>query len=163
MDPRIAPLADIFRMNTRLFRNCLAGLTDEQAAERPSRSTNNAAYIAAHVVEARSFLLKMLGGTQPSPIWADLADARKIDEVRRFPPLAEMLDAWTRVSHGLRDRIAAMTAAELDAAVQSPFPLPVSDPSAIGLLTFFAQHDSYHIGQLAMLRKHAGLPAMQYA
>ncbi len=30
------------------------------------------------------------------------------------------------------------------------------------LLTFFVQHDSYHVGQLVLLRKHAGLPAMQY-
>jgi hypothetical protein len=44
-----------------------------------------------------------------------------------------------------------------------PFPLPISDPTALSLLTFFVQHDSYHVGQLALLRKHAGLPAMQYA
>jgi uncharacterized damage-inducible protein DinB len=34
---------------------------------------------------------------------------------------------------------------------------------ALTLLTFFVQHDSYHIGQFALLRKHVGLPAMQYA
>jgi uncharacterized damage-inducible protein DinB len=33
----------------------------------------------------------------------------------------------------------------------------------MNLLAFFVQHDSYHIGQLALLRKHVGLPAMQYA
>jgi uncharacterized damage-inducible protein DinB len=32
----------------------------------------------------------------------------------------------------------------------------------LGALTFLVQHDSYHIGQLALLRKHAGLPAMRY-
>jgi len=163
MDPRIAPLADILRMNTRLFRNCLDGLTDEQATVRPSGTTNNAAYVAVHVVEARSFLLKMLGGGQAGPIWPELEGARSVEQVKKWPPLTEIRDAWTRVSHALRDRLAVMTAAEIEARVESPFPLPVMDPSALGLLTFFVQHDSYHIGQLAMLRKHAGLPAMQYA
>jgi uncharacterized damage-inducible protein DinB len=30
------------------------------------------------------------------------------------------------------------------------------------ILTFPVQHDSYHIGQLALVRKPAGLPAMSY-
>jgi hypothetical protein len=39
MDPRIAPLTEILRLNTRLFRNCLESVTDEMAAMRPSAST----------------------------------------------------------------------------------------------------------------------------
>ena len=34
MDSRIAPPAEILRLNTTLFRNCLDGLSDEQAAAR---------------------------------------------------------------------------------------------------------------------------------
>jgi uncharacterized damage-inducible protein DinB len=32
----------------------------------------------------------------------------------------------------------------------------------LGALTFLVQHDSYHLGQLSLLRKWAGLPAMRY-
>jgi hypothetical protein len=39
MDPRIAPLTEILRLNTRLFRNCLDGISDEMAVMRPSAST----------------------------------------------------------------------------------------------------------------------------
>ena len=60
----------------------------------------------------------------------------------------------------IRHRLDAITVAELDAVAKSPFPGP--EQSVLGLLTFLAQHDSYHVGQLAMLRKHAGLPAMRY-
>jgi uncharacterized damage-inducible protein DinB len=162
MDPRLAPLTEILRLNTRLFRNCLEGVTDEKAAIRPSASTNSAAFVAAHVAEARFFLLKMLGAEQPSSLAAYLDGARGINDVKQFPPVAEIQRAWTTASHALRDRLDTMTAAELDASIASPFPLPISDPTALSLLTFFVQHDSYHIGQLALLRKHAGLPAMQY-
>jgi uncharacterized damage-inducible protein DinB len=162
MDPRIAPLTDILRLNTRLFRNCLEGVTDEKAAMQPSASTNSAAFVASHIAQSRFFLLKMLGADQPNPIAVYLGGARSIDEVERFPPLVEIQRAWTTASHALRDRLESMTATELDAPIVSPFPLPISDPTALSLLTFFVQHDSYHIGQLAFLRKHAGLPAMQY-
>jgi uncharacterized damage-inducible protein DinB len=162
MDPRIGPLTEILRLNTKLFRNCLEGVSDDAAARRPSSTTNSAAYIAVHVAEARFFLLKMLGAEQPSPIAAYLAGVRGIEDVKQFPSMAEIQRAWTTASHALRDRLEAMTAAELDARIASPFPLPVADPTTLSLLAFLVQHDSYHIGQLALLRKHAGLPAMQY-
>lgn len=162
MDPRVAPLTEILRLNTKLFRNCLDGVTDEQAAVRPSASTNSAAYIATHVAESRFFLLGMLSAELPSPLATYLKGARGIDDVKQFPPVDEIKRAWTTASHALRDRLDAITSAELDASIASPFPLPISDPTTLSLLTFFVQHDSYHIGQLALLRKHAGLPAMQY-
>ena len=137
-------------------------MTDEQAALRPSASANSAAFVAAHVAEPRFYLLNMLGAEQSSPIAAYLEGARGIDDVKRFPPMLEIQRAWTDASHALRDRLDEMTTLELDASVACPFPLPISDPTALSLLTFFVQHDSYHIGQLALLRKHAGLPAMQY-
>jgi uncharacterized damage-inducible protein DinB len=105
----------------------------------------------------------MLGAEQPSPLATYLKGARGIDDVKEFPSVAELQRAWTTASHALRDRLDAITAAELDASIVSPFPLPIGDPTTLSLLTFFVQHDSYHIGQLALLRKHAGLPAMQYS
>lgn len=161
MDSRIAPLADILRLNTRLFRNCLAGLTDEQASLRPSETTNSAAFVAAHLADSRFYLLKILGVDQPSPLATYLKGAKGIDDVKPPPPLAEIQAAWTAASHALRDRLDAMTAAELDAAVTTRF--PTANATVIGVLAFLVQHDSYHLGQLALLRKHAGLPAMSYS
>jgi uncharacterized damage-inducible protein DinB len=163
MDSRLGPLAEILRLNTKLLRNCLDGLSDEQAATRPSASTNSVAFVAAHLSDARFYMLELLGAAQPNPLGAYLKGARGINDVKQFPSLAEIQRAWTAASHALRDRLATVTAAELDGEVKPPFPVPTGDPSMLSLLTFFVQHDSYHIGQLALLRKHAGLPAMQYA
>jgi hypothetical protein len=67
MDPRIVPLGEILRLNTELFRNCLDGLTGEQASARPSLATNSAAFVAAHVADARFSLLAILGAERPNP------------------------------------------------------------------------------------------------
>ncbi len=161
MDPRVAPLADILRLNTRLFRNCLAGLTDEQANLRPSGTTNSAAFVAAHLADSRFYLLRILGVDQPSPLARYLDSAKGINDVKQSPPLAEIQAAWTAAAHALHERLEVMTAGELDAPVTTRFPMP--NATVIGVLTFLVQHDSYHLGQLALLRKHAGLPAMSYA
>ena len=160
MDPRVAPLAEILRLNTRLFRNCLDGLTEEQACARPSAATNSASFVAAHLADSRFFLLKVLGAEQPSPLARYLGGARSIDDLRQSPPLAEIQAAWTTASHALRDRVEAMTAVDLDAPLTVRFPVP--EQTVRATLAFLVQHDSYHIGQLALLRKHAGLPAMSY-
>jgi hypothetical protein len=68
MDPRLVPLADTLRLNRRLFRNCLAGLTDDKARVRPTESTNSAAFVAAHLVDSRFYTLGLLGIKQKSPL-----------------------------------------------------------------------------------------------
>ena len=160
MDARVSPLADTLRLNTRLFRNCLDGLTDEQARVRPSPTANSAAFVAAHLAESRLFILKILGVERPSPLAPYLTGRSSIDEIKTWPTLDEIRSAWTEASHALRDRVAAMSAAELDAPNSTGF--PVSDMTMLGVLAFLVQHDSYHIGQLSLLRKCAGLPAMKY-
>jgi uncharacterized damage-inducible protein DinB len=159
MDPRIAALADILRLNTKLFRNCLDGLTDERANRRPSATVNSAAFVAVHVTDARFMILRAVGASRPSP-FPSLAAVRGIEEVSGLPPLAEVQAAWTEASRALRDRLESISAAELDAPAPAGLPGPAQ--SVLGILTFLVQHDSYHIGQLALLRKHAGLPAMSY-
>jgi uncharacterized damage-inducible protein DinB len=160
MDIRIAPLADILRLNTVLFRNCLDQVTDEQAAVRPTNGTNSAAFIAAHLASSRFFLLKTLGVQEPDPL-APYVDGRKgIDDIARLPSLREVDEAWTKGAHLLRDRLDALTAADIDAPSSVAFPL--ANGTLLGTLTFLVQHDSYHLGQLALLRKYSGLPAMRY-
>ena len=160
MDSRIAPLAEILRLNTVLFRNCLDGLSDEQAAIRPTNATNSAAFIAAHLASSRFFLLKTLGVEESDPL-AQYLDGRKgIDEIAQLPPLREIEAAWSKGAHLLRDRLEMLTAADVDAPSSLKFPL--ANGTLLGTLTFLVQHDSYHVGQLSLLRKYCGLPAMRY-
>lgn len=161
MDPRVAPVAEIYRLNGWLFHNCLDGLTDAQGAARPTPATNSAAFIAAHVAESRFALAAWLGAPVENPLAAALEGAKGIDDVRELPALAEIRAAWDRASAAMTARLAELTAEELDGP--SPARFPAGGPTLLGALAFLAQHDSYHIGQLALLRKHAGLPAMRYA
>ena len=160
MDARVAPLADILRLNTVLFRNCLDGLNDEQAAMRPSGATNNAAFVAAHLTNSRFFLLKALGVEAPDPLAPYLDGQTRLDDLEKLPPLDEIQAAWTKASHLLRDRLDALTADDIDAPSDIKFPL--ANGTLLSTLTFLVQHDSYHLGQLSLLRRYCGWPAMRY-
>lgn len=161
MDSRVAPLAGLLRLNTKLFENCLTDLTEEQAMVRPSGSTNSALFVAAHMVESRYFTLKAIGTPTPCPLEKYLGQWRGIDEITEWPSFGEIRSAWVESSAALAVRLGAMSAAELDAP--SGTQMPIEDTSVLGLFAFMVQHDSYHLGQLSLLRKHAGLPAMKYS
>ncbi|HZS60170.1 MAG TPA: DinB family protein [Gemmatimonadaceae bacterium] len=160
MDQRVEPLTELLRLNTLLFRNCLIGMSDEMSRRRPTPTTNHAAFVAAHVADSRYFLLKILGAPQPSPLEAYIGSAGRLDEVQKWPTLEETHAAWTKAGHALRDRLVAMKAAELDAPCDPPF--LGEGVSRLSGLSFLSQHESYHIGQLSLLRTYVGLPAMKY-
>jgi uncharacterized damage-inducible protein DinB len=161
MDPRIPPLTGILRTNTKLFGNCLDGLTEEAARVRPSGTTNSATFVAAHLAESRFYTLKVLGAERPNPLARYLGEWRAIEEITEWPSLAQIRSAWAEATAALEARLAAITTAELNAP--SGTQMPIEDRSLLGLFAFMLQHDSYHVGQLSLLRKYAGLPAMSYS
>ena len=112
------------------------------------------------MTDSRFFLLKVLGAEQASPMEPYIGSAQRLDEVQKWPTLDETQAAWTHAGRALRDRLAVMTAAEWDCPCAPPF--LGAGVSRLSGLSFLAQHESYHIGQLSLLRTYVGLPAMKY-
>ena len=160
MDPRVQPLVAILRLNTRLVLNCLDGLTDETARARHGEGVNSALFIAAHVADSRFFILRTLGATLENPLSPYLDQAKTIDDVAEWPSLDVVREAWSAVSDAIETVLDTADPQDLDAPIDTSF--PGVDRTRLGALTFLVQHDSYHLGQLALLRKPAGLPAMSY-
>jgi uncharacterized damage-inducible protein DinB len=160
MDPRIAPLAEILRLNRKLFSNCLDGLEEDQAMARPAPDANSAAYVAAHMVESRYYLLSQMGIERKSPL-GDRVGWKSLTEITSWPSLEEVKAAWTDASDALDKRLREMTPQQADTPIETQFPLETK--STLGMLGFLVQHDSYHLGQLSLLRKTCGLPAMSYS
>ena len=160
MDTCIQPLAAILRLNQRLMVNCLDGLTDDAARRRHAEGVNSATLIAAHVTDSRFFILRLVGGSLENPLSSSLDKAKSIDDITDWPSLDTIRAAWTSVSSAIDARLEEITAEELSAPSERGF--PGVERTRLGVLTFLVQHDSYHIGQLALLRKPAGLPAMSY-
>ena len=78
--PSLAPLADLFRLNTALFRNTLASLDEVDASARPNEHTNSAAFIGGHLVETRAWMGRYLGLDTKAPFGGVLEHAISLDQ-----------------------------------------------------------------------------------
>jgi uncharacterized damage-inducible protein DinB len=161
MDPQVAPLASLYELNTDLLLNCLDGLSDAEAQRRLEAGGNSVTFLAGHLTDTRHFLVTRLGHPLPNPLARYLADVRSIDEIRELPSLEEIRTAWQAVSAHLRNVLEELTVSEL--AEPNVHRFPLEDSSRLGMIAFLAQHDSYHLGQIAFIRRQLGKPPMSYA
>lgn len=160
MHPSVAPLAAIFRLNTGLVLNCLTTLPDDLAQKRVGEKLNSIAFLVAHLTETRHYLATLLGQPLPSPFSSAFANARTIDEAGPLPPISQLAQYWDAIAAHL-----AVIVERIDTPLlaQTGPALPGSDGTVLGNLAFLAQHESYHLGQIALLRRAHGLAAMSYS
>jgi uncharacterized damage-inducible protein DinB len=161
VDPRAAPLAGILELNTTLLLNCLDGLSEDEAGRRLSGGGNSIAFLAAHLADSRHVLAAALEQPLENPLAGALGGARSIEQVRALPLLDELRSIWITVSAHLQAVLASMTAETLERPAAQRF--PVSDSTVLGMVAFLSQHDSYHLGQVAFVRRQLGKAAMSYA
>jgi uncharacterized damage-inducible protein DinB len=159
MHPAVAPLATVLRLNTELLLNCLDGLDDATANRRMTSATNSMAFLVAHLTDTRYYIASLVGAPIENPL-GFLANARCLDDIAELPPVSFLVDAWERVSAHLAVEIERLDTPRLRAAITERF--PAGDGTLLGALAFLVQHDTYHLGQLALLRRQLGLPAMTY-
>jgi len=160
MEPQLAPLAAILDLNTDLLLNTLDGLEDEDVRIRLPGGGNSLAFLAAHLTDSRHFLADRIGHPLANPLAPYLAEARTIEDITAWPSLGELCDAWCAVSAHVQMALERMAGADLAQANAVRFPL--ADGTQLGMITFLVQHDSYHLGQMAFLRRQLGKPAMSY-
>lgn len=126
----------------------LEGLSAEQVGRKVSESPHTIWEILGHLVFwQQQFLTAVGGGTPAIPEHAEggwPAKARPADE-------KELSDTLVQFSAGLREAEKMVTSANLDAPV--PDILGGKAAFALGGLT---HHNSYHLGQVVMLRRAIG-------
>lgn len=134
----------------------LEGMTAEDALARPEAGGHCANWILGHLVSVHNGVMGVLG---EDPVWED-------ERLDRLPgnPIGDPGDAldWDVLRDGFlgsRDRCLAaireLTDEELAEEVTDPFG---DVTSRAKLLTTLAFHQAYHVGQLGLARRVAGLP-----
>ena len=160
MHPSIAPLASIFRLNTELVLNCIEDLDDRLAQARGEPPVNSIAFLVAHLSETRHLMAQIIGQPLPSPFSPAFSKARTLDQAGPLPSLDELRAHWERISAHLAVHIERLDTAQL--AQSSSQRLPGTDGTLLGALAFLAQHESYHLGQIGILRRQLGCSPMSY-
>ena len=159
MDDRLAAVLATFESNTKLFCGAMAGVTQSAWLLR-SGEANHLAGLATHLVGARHFIVGFVGGESTDPLEVYHGGARGIDNMDGYPSTVEAQAAWDEVSPILVDALGIVEAAFLDEESGLPFPAP--GPTRLDTLIFLAQHEAYHLGQMGLLRRVAGLAATEW-
>ena len=160
MNKSINQLQVIFGLNDRLFINALQGISEEQAKERIIGHVNPVNWIAAHTAWARYNTLMFLGAPSTNPYNDLFENFRAYDSSLNYPTIAEIKDEWKKVSALLKDALSSVSEEHL--AKDAPIKNPSGDSTNGGTIAFLAQHESYDIGQLGLLKKFFTKEAMSY-
>jgi len=150
----IANTAGSFRMNANLLEKSLEGINAAEWQACPSESSNPLIWIAAHIVWARSRALSLLGTEWSKPWLASFARGAKPVNAAECPTSEEVIAAWNEVKAALDDALENVSAEALSAP--APERIPSFDGKLGGTISFFAIHESYHVGQAAYVRKCLG-------
>lgn len=89
----------------------------------------------------------------------NLEGARGLDDLRGLPMVAELRLGWSSIGSHLEVVGSQISAATLEA--KGPSALPGTDGSRLEGVAFLVQHDSYRLGQVALLRRQLGRSAMR--
>jgi hypothetical protein len=146
-------IAGIFRINTDLFKKTIQGIPSARLLARPADDSNHLLWIAGHVVVHRARVLKLLGQEWSAP-WEQLfVRGAKLAEDGLYPGIDEVGQVWDDVSGRLAITLADASPEALAAPVSKGMTL---DGKISGQISFLALHESYHVGQMAYLRKLLG-------
>ena len=137
----------------------LAGVTHEESLVAPDAGGNCVNWIAGHLLASRGRILTLLGGEA-------VLSEEEMQPYRRGAkgfapasalPLGRLTDGLQRSGNEILERLASLPEGSLDEMLDpSTFPVPPEIPTRGALISFLLFHESYHGGQIGLLRRMLG-------
>jgi uncharacterized damage-inducible protein DinB len=145
-------------INERLLKRGLADLAIEHMVHRPVDRGNSIHWIVGHITRSRFNFAKALGIEIENPLGESFVRGTPALDDDEYPDMKEVIAAWEMATEKLMARMESITEAELKAAAS--FQLPTPDQTLVGLATFIAFHETYHVGQISFVKKLFGLDGL---
>ncbi len=153
----VAPIATIFATNEYLVVQALEGLTNEQLWRTLTTRNNAMLWIAGHLVHTKAELLGLLGAPFDTGWGQRFARGVTVGDPTQYPSLEEV----QRVIRLCNERLHASIATLDDARLTQPPTTAIPGANTFAdQLALFAFHESYHVGQMAYIRKGLGFPPL---
>jgi uncharacterized damage-inducible protein DinB len=157
-----AALTTMFEINADVLARTADGVDHATSLRAPEAGGNCMSWVLAHLIDARNGALRMVGA-EPA------GDRPKLERFARgSDPLTDASEAidWSELvatfqeqRARLRERLGAMTPEDL----AQPLPEdrnPFQVDNLGQMLAIFFYHESYHTGQLGVLRRVLGLDSV---
>jgi uncharacterized damage-inducible protein DinB len=147
-------LADIYNINASLVSLGLSDLSNEDATHRTRNGEGSSiSFITGHLLLSRVGLLKTLGAATENPYSGMFSPGSPTPDGSDYPHVTELASQWEDVHARLSTALAGLTDDDVLAEHDG---LPIPDDTVRGAIMFRAWHESYHVGQIALLRTELG-------
>jgi hypothetical protein len=155
MNLRIKLSAELYTVNRALALKALNEATPATLEVRPMDKANSFAWVFGHITGSRFQIGKLIGLMSEFP-WTELYNAaRDVRETDVYPSIDKLKSAYEEIGDRLNERFEELTEVDLDGA--SVLKIQGVEKSVAGMISAFAFHEAYHVGQLAYIQRlHGG-------
>lgn len=148
-----------YKLQTSWFLNALENITEEESNLPFSENLNPVKWVVGHLTDARFTLNAIISGNEINTDYKKLfgkGTSNNIDG--SYPTLEAIMENWSTISDRLITHLQNISEEKL--LSKPPFQTSIPDETLLGLIAYFAIHESFHIGQISVYRKLAAKPAM---
>ena len=164
---RLETAIDRIRFSRLYTSRFLAGLPDEEWFWCPHEFTTHIGWQVGHIALAQyNLCLRRVRGrtaedealVSDSFIEAFKLGSQPVADPTKNPPLPEIRRVFDAVQQQAIDELSRRSEAELDVPVEQPHP---AFKTKLAAVEYAPQHELVHAGQIALLRRLMGKPALR--
>lgn len=142
----------MFQFQQGIFENALDNLSDGIALTCIPGIKNHMNWLLGHIVHCRFMLSGMIGLQKSNPFgdtyWTAVAETP-------YPNIEEIARQMTEISKSITNKIGELSDDDLMARSGK------GEPNLNDVISFFAYHEAYHLGQIGLVRKGVGLGTLK--
>jgi len=156
-----------YTLLTDWFLSALENINDQDGCKTINDTSNSLEWIAGHLITGRyrniirlnvqiepyKYIKKFIDQTIPPP------NSIKFDKGNTYPSLTDSREQWTYYWKTFLDKLNTLDEDILKNEI--PFNVLSGGNKVEDALTFMVMHETYHIGQMSIIRKALGYSAMQ--
>ena len=130
MNPRVAPLADLYNLNTNLVNKTLKNLADDVAHKRVNDKGSSLHWIIGHIANSRHYVGGLFNAGTEFENSELYNGGTPLKEPSAYPPIAEIKKIFENVSGKFMKRLGELTDDDINKKLESK--LPVKDETMLG-------------------------------
>lgn len=160
MNDLVYPLANTLAFNSEVVHLALEDLRPEDALYRTRNGEGSSiAFLVGHLASSRHGILKTLGKTTENPYKELFGGDASATDGTGYPSLPELIQGWNQTAEKLAAALDALTAEDLLKPAPAGYPTP--DQTVRGVVGFLGWHETYHVGQIGLIRRELGYTAIR--
>lgn len=159
MNPRIAPFADLYKLDNKLVKKALEGVSDADIHKRINGSGTSLHWITGHIVASRDYIGKTIGSGidwKHNELFG--GNGKDLNDPSAYPPIAEISKAFDSVSRKLIKRLGELKEKEINKKGKDKW--PQGGKTVLDGISFMCWHEGWHLGQVAYLKKRLGYKSL---